>query len=92
MSQKSSSKLPEGASVLELEPYELSVPLAIEVAELGASDAAVRALGGDEALDAVREKRQARSAKANGDDPHRNGAHPKPSDAQPVAAKEDAAA
>lgn len=92
MSQKTSSKLPEGASVLELEPYELSVPLAIEVAELGASDAAVRALGGDEALDVVREKREARSDKTNGGGPQSNGADPKSSDAEPVTAEEDAAA
>lgn len=78
--------------MLELEPYGLSVPLAIEVAELGASDAAVRALGGDEALDVVREKREARSAKSNGGDPHSNGAHSESSDAEPVAAEEDAAA
>ena len=92
MNQESSSKLPEGASVLELEPYELSVPLAVEVAELGASDAAVRALGGDQALDVVREKREARSAKANGGDPDGNGSRPESSDAEPVAAEEDAAA
>lgn len=71
MTQKSQSNLPEGAEVLEVPRYEPSVELAVEAAELGASEEAVRALGGDEAVEAVRQKREAKDARRiNGDEPH----------------------
>jgi hypothetical protein len=69
MTQKSQSKLPEGAKELELGPYTPSVELGVEAAELGASEEAVRALGGDEAVEVVRRKREAQDAEsANGDE------------------------
>lgn len=58
--------LPEGAEVLELDPYEPSVELALEVAQLGVSDEAVRALGGEEALQIVRERRDEMPVHENG--------------------------
>lgn len=92
MNQKPSSKLPEGASVLELGPYEQSVELAIDVAELGASDEAVRALGGDEAVDAVRKKRAARLASKSGNDSHsNNGEHPTAQEAESADSEADTA-
>jgi hypothetical protein len=92
MSRKTSSKLPEGASVLELGPYGQSVSLAIDVAELGASDEAVRALGGDEAVDAVHKKRAAKRANRSRDDSRgNNGGHPAASEAESADVEVDTA-
>lgn len=51
--------LPEGATVMELPPFQPSVELALEVARLGVSDEAIEALGGEEALERVHEERAA---------------------------------
>lgn len=53
--------LPEGATVLELPPFEQSAELALEVARLGVSDEAIEALGGEEALEIVQRGRAADS-------------------------------
>lgn len=65
-------KLPEGATVLDLPPFEPSVELALEFARLGASDEAIRALGGDEALELVREARLSEADPGTGNG-HSNG-------------------
>jgi hypothetical protein len=52
-------RLPEGTTVLERAPAEKSVELALEAARMGASDALVRALGGEEAIQALEQERDA---------------------------------
>jgi hypothetical protein len=53
------TELPEGAEVLDLEPAGESLELALELAHRGASETLVRAVGGEEAVEAVREQRAA---------------------------------
>ncbi|HEX2233708.1 MAG TPA: hypothetical protein VHG69_10130 [Thermoleophilaceae bacterium] len=52
---KNGFELPEGTTILEREPAEHSVELAIDLARRGASMALVRAIGGEEAVDLVEE-------------------------------------
>jgi len=81
MTQDSQSKLPEGATELKLSPYEPSVKLAVEAAELGASEEAVRALGGDEAVEVVRRKRAESDAEGSNGDGHHEAEAPTPAEA-----------
>lgn len=46
-------ELPEGTTILEREPAEPSLELAIDLARRGASLELVRAVGGDEAITAL---------------------------------------
>ncbi len=46
-------ELPEDTEILEREPAELSVELALDLARRGASEELVRAIGGEEAVEAV---------------------------------------
>lgn len=55
-------RLPEGTTILELPPFEESVQVGLELARLGASDEAIEAVGGREALERVRERRAERAA------------------------------
>ena len=48
-------ELPEGTTILEREPAEPSIDLAIDLARRGASLTLVRAIGGEAAVEAVRE-------------------------------------
>lgn len=59
--------LPEGATVMELPPFEPSVELALEVARLGVSDEAIEALGGEEALERVHAERASDAESASAD-------------------------
>jgi hypothetical protein len=51
---KNGFELPEGTTILEREPAEQSLELALDLARRGASEALVRAIGGDDAVDEMR--------------------------------------
>lgn len=48
-------ELPEGTTILEREPAEQSIELALDLARRGASETLVRAIGGEQAVEAMQE-------------------------------------
>ena len=48
-------ELPEGTTILEREPPQKDLELALDLAARGASETVVRAIGGEEAVEAMRE-------------------------------------